>query len=203
MISLPTDRADWRLLGRTVRLVLGHPTYAVLAVVVGLLAAIGMSVTGNLRFVLRVLLSDNLGIGFKVEFLVAMLPFFGPQFDVAHGLAIYAIATLTGANVALLAYHLLEHEVSVEGSGGSAAGVVFGTLGAGCAACGPGILAGIVGLVGGAGVLANLPFEGLEFSMLAVVVLVLSMYWLAVGMRGGEIRGCPVDPERLGVSNGR
>ena len=194
MIDLPTERSDWRLLGRTVRLVLGHPTYAVFAIVVALLAAVGMSVTGNLRFVLRVLLSNNLGIGFKFEFLIVMLPFVGTQFDAVHGLAIYAIAALTGTNVALLAYHLFEHEVSIEGSGGSAAGVVFGTLGAGCAACGPGILAGIVGIVGGAGLLAALPFEGLEFSMLAVVVLVLSMYWLASGMRGGEIRGCPVEP---------
>lgn len=199
MIDLPTDRSDWRLLGRTVRLVLGHPTYALLAIVVGILAAIGMSVTGNLRFVLRVLLSGNLGIGFKFEFLVAMLPFVGPQFDALHGIAIYAIAALTGTNVAMLAYHLIEHEISLESSGGSAAGVVFGTLGAGCAACGPGILAGIVGLVGGTSLLTALPFEGLEFSMLAVVVLVLSMYWLASGMRGGEIRGCPVERSETGL----
>ncbi|AGN01822.1 hypothetical protein L593_09385 [Salinarchaeum sp. Harcht-Bsk1] len=197
MISLPTSRSDWRLLGRTIRLVLGHPSYLVFAIVVTTAVAILISVTQNLRFVVEVLLSDSLGLGFKVEFLTAMLPFLGPQYDATHGVLIYAVAGLTGANVALLAYHLLEHDLSVEGGGGSAAGVVLGTLGAGCAACGPGILAGIVGIVGGAGLLANLPYEGLEFSMLAVVVLVLSMYWLADGMRGGEIRGCPVDPEML------
>lgn len=199
MISLPTSRSDWRLLGRTARLVLGHPSYAAIGLLVGGVAAIGMSVSQNLRFVLRVLLSDGLGTGFKVEFLAAMLPFLGPQFDATHGVLVYAIAALTGANVAMLVYHLVEHDLSVESGGGSAAGVVLGALGAGCAACGPGILAGIVGIVGGAGVLANLPYEGLEFSMLAVVVLVLSMFWLAEGMRGGEIRGCPVEPGETGL----
>lgn len=199
MISLPTSRSDWRLLGRTIRLVLGHPTYLVLAIVVMALAAILMSVSQNLRFVVEVLLSDSLGFGFKFEFLTSMLPFLGPQYEATHGILIYAIGALTGANVALLAYHLIEHDLSVEGGGGSAAGVVLGTLGAGCAACGPGILAGIVGIVGGAGLLANLPYEGLEFSMVAVVVLVLSMFWLADGMRGGEIRGCPVEPGEMGL----
>jgi len=196
VISLPTSRSDWRLVGRTVRLVLGRPPYASFALLVGSLVAIGLSASQNLRFVVRVLVSAEVSIGFKVEFLSSLLPFLGPQFDAFHGTAIYAIAALTGVNVAVLAYHLLEHDLSVEGSGGSAAGVVFGTLGAGCAACGPGILAGVVGVVGGAGLLTALPFHGLEFSMVAVVVLLLSIYWLADGMRGGEIRGCPVDLDR-------
>lgn len=38
-----------------------------------------------------------------------------------------------------------------------------------------------------------LPFDGFEFVTLAAAVLLLSVFWLADGMRGGEIRGCPVD----------
>jgi hypothetical protein len=38
-----------------------------------------------------------------------------------------------------------------------------------------------------------LPLEGQEFSVLAIVVVVLSIYWIADGMRGGEINGCPID----------
>lgn len=194
MIDLPTSRADWRLLGRTIRLVLGGPRYLGFAMVVALLAAIAMSLTQNLQYNVDILLYGDLPLDTKLELVQLQLPFFGEAFDRNRGLLIYTIAALTGTNVAMLAYHVLEHDLSVEGSSGSAAGVVLGTIGAGCAACGPGILAGVVGIVGGAGLLANLPYEGLEFSMLAVVVLVLSMYWLAEGMRGGEIRGCPVDP---------
>jgi hypothetical protein len=52
---------------------------------------------------------------------------------------------------------------------------------------------GLLSLIGGAGLVTLLPLEGLEFGLLAAGVLVLSTYWLADGMRGGQIRGCPVD----------
>lgn len=194
MIDLPTSRGDWRLLARTIRLVLGHPSYLAQAFAIAVLAAVAMSLTQNLQYNVDILLYGDLPLETKLEVIQVQLPFFGESFDRERGVLIYTIAALTGTNVAMLTYHVFEHDLSVEGGSGSAAGVVLGTIGAGCAACGPGILAGVVGLVGGAGVLANLPYEGLEFSMLAVIVLVLSMYWLADGMRGGEIRGCPVDP---------
>jgi hypothetical protein len=52
---------------------------------------------------------------------------------------------------------------------------------------------GLLSLVGVSTSLLFLPLEGLEFALGAVVVLTLSIYWLADGMRGGEINGCPVD----------
>jgi hypothetical protein len=70
---------------------------------------------------------------------------------------------------------------------------VLGTLGAGCAACGSAVLAGLLSLVGGSGLLLLLPLDGLEFALGSGVVLLLSVFWLADGMRGGEINGCPVD----------
>jgi hypothetical protein len=35
--------------------------------------------------------------------------------------------------------------------------------------------------------------KGLEFTLVAPVTLLLSTYWLADGMRGGVVNGCPVD----------
>jgi hypothetical protein len=55
------------------------------------------------------------------------------------------------------------------------------------------ILLGVLSLLGIPSAALLLPFDGLEFAALAAVVLVLSIHWLADGMRGGEIRGCPVD----------
>ena len=105
-------------------------------------------------------------------------------------------AALIGANVALAVYHLREHGLSVRRGSGSLGGVLLGTLGAGCAACGSALIAGLLGLVGAAGLLTLLPLDGLEFALLALLVVVLSTYWLAEGMRGGEINGCPVDVPR-------
>ena len=166
MIGLPTRRADWRLMGRTARLVLGGPGYA---------------------------LTGALPPAARVELLVSQFPFVGPAFPPLQGSLLVAVAVLTGVDVTMATYHFREHGVSVREGGSSAAGVFLGTLGAGCAACGSAVLAGLLSLVGGSGLLLLLPLDGLEFALGASVVLLLSVYWLADGMRGGEIRGCPVD----------
>jgi hypothetical protein len=189
---LPTRRADWRLLGRTVWLVLGIPTYAVFALGTALVALSLFVFSQNVSFVSFVLTAPY-GVGTRVSILLELFPFVGTSYAPLTGLALVAVAGLTGVNIALVTYHVREHGLSVEQSGGSAVGVVLGLLGAGCAACGSAILAGVLSLVGGAGLVTLLPLEGLEFSLLAAAVLVLSMYWLADGMRGGRIRGCPVD----------
>lgn len=189
---LPTQRRDWRLLARTVWLVLTIPAYAALALVVALGTLSVFVVSQNLPLA-SFALTGPLPLDARLTILLELYPFVGTVYGPLTGLALLAVATLTGVNVALVAYHVREHGLAVERSGGSAVGVVLGVLGAGCAACGSAILAGVLSLVGATSLLTLLPLEGLEFSLLAAVVLVLSTYWLADGMRGGEIRGCPVD----------
>jgi hypothetical protein len=113
---------------------------------------------------------------------------------VLTGGALLVVSVLTGVNLAMVAYHVREHGLSPGGSGGSLAGVVLGALGAGCAACGSAVLAGVLSLVGASGLALLLPLDGVEFALFAAVALLLSMYWLADGMRGGMIGGCPVEP---------
>jgi hypothetical protein len=69
----------------------------------------------------------------------------------------------------------------------------LGVLGAGCAACGSAFLAGILTVFGAGAILTLLPLHGLEFALLALVAVVFSVFWIAEGMRGGEVAGCPVD----------
>lgn len=189
--SLPTRASDWRLLGRTVRLVLSIPAYAVLALVASLVALSLFVFSQNVELV-SFALSGQVGFGDGLTILLELYPFVGGSFTPIQGIGLVLVAVLAGVDIAFVTYHLREHGLSVKEGGGSAAGVVLGVLGAGCAACGSAILVGLLSLVGATGLLTLLPFEGLEFTALAVGVLVLSMYWLADGMRGGEIRGCPV-----------
>jgi hypothetical protein len=128
-----------------------------------------------------------------VDILLGLYPLFGTLYGPLTSVGLLVVAALTGVNVAMLTYHVREHGLSRGAGGGSAVGVALGVLGAGCAACGSAVLAGVLSLVGATGLLTALPLEGLEFTFLALVALVLSLYWLADGMRGGQIRGCPVD----------
>ena len=191
-VRLPTRRADWRLLAATARAVLAAPTYAAVAVVVALLALSAFVVSQNFALVGDLVVGGSLPLRARLVVLAELFPFVGTSFGVPAGVGLVAVAALVGVDVAMVAYHLREHRVTVRQGGSGAAGVLLGTLGAGCAACGPAILAGLLSLVGAAGLLTLLPFEGLEFTALSLVALVLSMYWLADGMRGGEIHGCPI-----------
>ncbi|WP_254545340.1 hypothetical protein [Halomarina pelagica] len=193
MVRLPTRARDWRLTARTVRLVLTVPVYALLALVV---AALGLTLfvlslsPGLFGFVA----GGALPLGDRLAILLSLYPFVGTEFGPLAGTLLVAVALLFGANVATLVYHLREHDLSAREGGASAVGLVLGTLGAGCAACGTAILAGVLSLFGLPAALTFLPLEGLEFALLALVALALSTYWLADGMRGGEVNGCPVDP---------
>jgi hypothetical protein len=189
---LPTRAEDWRLLGRTVRLVLGIPGYALLAVAAGLVALSLFVLSQNLSAV-GFALTGPLPLANRIDILLGLFPFLGTSFEPVTGAALVAVAVLSGVDIAVVVYHVREHGLSREAGGGSAVGVFLGVLGAGCAACGSAILVGLLSLFGAAGLVTALPLEGLEFTLLALGVLVLSLYWLADGMRGGEIRGCPVD----------
>ena len=188
--GLPTRGADWRLMGRTARLVLGGPGYALLAALAAV-AALSLFVFSLNLSLVEFALGGALGPAATVELLLQLYPFVGTAFPPLQGGLLVAVAALTGVDVAMAVYHVREHDLGVE-AGTGLVGVVFGTLGAGCAACGSAVLLGVLSLFG-VGTLTVLPLDGLEFAVLGLVVVLLSIYWLADGMRGGEIRGCPVD----------
>jgi hypothetical protein len=192
-LRLPTRAADWRRTGRTVRLVLGGPAYAALAVGVAALTLTGFVVSGNVALVVDVVVGGSLPVRARLAVLLGLYPFLGTTFASLQGLVLLFVAALAGVDLALVAYHLREHRLTPGEGGGSAVGVLLGALGAGCAACGSAVLAGLLSLVGVAGLSTRLPLDGLEFALLAAVALLLSIHWLADGMRGAEVRGCPVD----------
>jgi len=190
---LPTRRRDWQLMGRTARLVLTIPTYAVVGLT-GAFAGLTLFVaTQNLRPVLDLVLGGPLPLADRVTVLLGLYPFLGSIYGAVTGTLLFVLAALIGVDVAMVVYHLREHGLSAREGSTSAVGLVLGTLGAGCAACGTAILAGLLSLFGATGLVTLLPLEGGELSVVAIVVVVLSIYWLADGMRGGDINGCPID----------
>jgi hypothetical protein len=93
-----------------------------------------------------------------------------------------AIAVLFGVNVALLTYYIQKMRngltgLSITGLTGLG-GLVSGSLGIGCAACGTFIFTSVLTLFGAGGVLAYLPLGGEEFGLLGVALLLYSIYSL-------------------------
>lgn len=192
-LGLPTRRRDWRLMGRTVHLVLSLPKYTLLAVSYALLTLSVFVFARNLDILQQVILSGEIPLTARLQIFVEMFPGIGSAYTTEQTVLLVTTAALVGVNLTLITYHLLEHRGSLRGGSGSVGGVVLGTLGAGCASCGSALLVGVLSLFGASGVLAALPLDGLEFALLALVLLVLSIYWTAEGLRGGTIRGCPIE----------
>jgi hypothetical protein len=191
-IRLPTRTRDWRLMARTVRLVVTIPLYTLLALVSSFVGLTLFVLSQNLPLA-GFLLSGSLPLSSRFVILAEQYPFIGTNYGALQGVLLVVTALFIGINVAMVVYHLREHALSAAQGTTSVAGVILGTLGAGCAACGSAVLAGVLSLFGVTASLTVLPFEGLEFAALALVALVLSVFWLARGMRGGEINGCPVE----------
>lgn len=192
-VSLPTSRRDWEILGRTLWLVVTIPVYAVGAAVGAVAAMTLFVVSQNLQFAEFALTAGGLTLGDRVTLLGELYPFVGAIYSPAFSVALLVLSLLVGADLAMTAYHVRSGGLSGGESAGGILGVALATVGAGCAACGAALLTGLLSLVGAAGLLTLLPLEGLEIAVLAGVVLVLSMHWIAQGLRGGRIRGCPVD----------
>lgn len=190
---LPRDAADVRLVGRTARLVLSLPRYAALALGFGAAALTSFVVVQNVPLVADVVVGGSLPLAARATVLAELYPFVGGLYSLAQASVVVLVAVLVGVDLSMVAYHVREHGVSARGGGGSLAGVVLGALGAGCAACGTAVLAGLLSLVGVGGATLLLPFEGLELAVVAALSLLLSMYWLADGMRGGAVNGCPIE----------
>ena len=191
--GLPTTRADWRRAARTARLVLSVPRYAAVAAVA---AALGLTLfvfSLNVPLV-RFALAGALPLETRLTVLLHLYPFVGTAFDAVQGTLLVVVAALFGVDVAMVSYHLREAGVSLSAGGGSAVGALLGALGAGCAACGSALLVGLLSLVGVSASPVFLPLDGLEFALLALASLLLSIHWVAEGMRGGTVAGCPVDP---------
>jgi len=192
-VSLPTSARDWRTLARTLRLVLTIPRYAVGAAL-GAGAAMTLFVlTQNLQFAEFALTAGGLSLGDRLTLLGELYPFLGTIYGPTFSVALTVLAAFVGANLALTTYHVREHGLSGGESAGGVLGVALATLGSGCAACGAALLTGLLSLVGAAGIVTALPLDGLEVAIVAGLVLLLSTHWIAQGLRGGQINGCPVD----------
>lgn len=189
----PTEISDVRATGRTIRLVLSIPQYTVL-----FLASffVGLSVfvlSQNIELVQTTIFGGFMTLEQQFSVLIHLYPVIGTAFSPVKEAFLIASSGLFGINIAMVVYHFRENQVSIQGGTGSAIGAIFGTLGAGCAACGSVVLTGLLSFVGATSLLTVLPFDGLSFSALALLVFLFSIYWLADGMRNSTINGCPVD----------
>lgn len=191
--NLPTKKEDFYLIFVTIRLVLSIPKYLFLSLIIAFLSLTIFTVSQNLDFFFNSILGGFLPLENRLILFLELFPLIGAFYNISTGILLILLSVFIGINISLVVYHIFEHEFSASSGSVSLLGIVFGFLGAGCAACGSVLLLGILSLFGATSLILLLPFHGIEVSFIAFIALFLSTYWIADGMREGEIAGCPID----------
>jgi hypothetical protein len=180
-LNLPTRRADWEYTASVVRGVITRPVYAVLTLVVSFVAVTVFVLPGNVSLVTNIVVFGDAPLLARLSVLADLYPFFGLK--PGRSILLVVAALLVGINVSVLVHGYRNGNIG--GAGGSAVGTTLATLGAGCAACGSALLAAFFSTTAVAGTLALLPFEGLEFLVISLLILAVSTYWTADATREG------------------
>ena len=92
---------------------------------------------------------------------------------------LFTLVVLAGMNVSLFTYYLKRRLALGREMGMSLFGIILGLVGVGCASCGSVVLSSIFGLGATAGFLSLLPFRGLEFGFISIILLAVSITLIA------------------------
>lgn len=150
-----------------------------LTVIVAVLVFLTIILLPNISLIKMVLTDRSVTISDKFNLLVGLSGSVTTNLTPLSALYGAVIAVFVGINVASIAY-LLRSGIAFGGLKNSwfgLAGLGFGTIGVGCAACGPIVATAVLGTAGGS-LLASLPYGGFELSLVGLLLLGISNYLL-------------------------
>ena len=156
--------------------ILCSPTYIVLALILSTLVFVFSVWLPNWELIRNVVFSSNTAFFDKITFLWNSLGAITTNFSGSSATLLVVISVLFGLNISLTVYYFKRRITFQKAGGMSVAGMLVGLIGIGCASCGSVILATFLGVGAAAAFTGFLPFGGQEFSILAIIILVVSLY---------------------------
>ncbi len=163
----------------SLKIVFQKPRYSVLTLVVALLMFSVSLWLPNRDLINYILTSDAFSGSTKIKILGGTFASFQTLFTLPMQTTILLTSFLAGVNIALLIYYIRRRTKLEKSVGVSVLGMISGFFGVGCASCGSVLLSSLFGLSATAGFLGILPFHGLEFGLLGIALLMLSIFLVA------------------------
>jgi hypothetical protein len=154
--------------------------YSITALIVTLLVISGLLLLPYAPLINQVI-SSGADVWDKMTFVLSLYATIYTKFHWYGIINLIMISILFGINVALIIYYIKQRRVKSGSVGLSLAGMgglVSSLLGIGCASCGSVIVVSVLGLFGASGILLLLPFQGAEFAVLGLFMLLFSIYYL-------------------------
>ena|SRR3989338_4242727 len=147
----------------------------------------------NIPLVTGILTADFFTIGFKTKLTLLLTISALLNTSILTLFLLISVSVLFGINISFFVFYFARRGLaSKKEAGGVLAGVTSGLFGAGCASCGGLLLSSILSSVGAAGILVFLPLAGEELTILGIVFLILSIFWLSKSIQTSGI--CEVQP---------
>jgi len=186
------------MITQALRCVFRKWSYILITVVVALVVFVFATWLPNLGLIWKIIVAPSAPLLNKAKILTNLVGSIQTNFTVFSALYTIAIAVLFGVNAAMVTYYVnlrkrLSRQVGQASVAAGLGGLASGFLGIGCAACGTFVLGPILSFVGATGFFALLPFDGQEFGMFGVGMLVFSIFLVAKKIR--EPLVCPVAAE--------
>lgn len=158
--------------------VFGGRRYLIAAVLIAVAVFIFMVLLPNWRLVAVIIGSSSVSWFERFFIIAGIAGSAGNIFGVYYSVYIVLVSILFGVNSTLVFYYLGRQNRLSHGGGviASASGLATGILGVGCTACGSIALSPLLALIGAGGIAAFLPLGGKEFSVVGIILLILSMF---------------------------
>jgi hypothetical protein len=167
------------LASRSLRVVFSRPAYIILAIIIALIFFSASILVPKYELLVYIFTSGLFDAGAKFQIFWSLLTSLKTNFTLISIIFIIILSILFGINITTLIFYFKKRIASYNAAGSSILGMISGFLGIGCVSCGSVVLSAIFGFSATVTFLSFLPFGGLEFGVLGVFALFLSIYLIA------------------------
>lgn len=175
------------ILGKVYR----KPVYLFLTIFVGLLTVAFVVLAPNAKLIFQFITNEGFVAGFAL--VANLLRSIGENLTTLSAIITILLGVLLGMNISLLVHKIRQsRKPGVSAVATSGLGVFIGLLGVGCAACGTALLSALLPLAGIGAVITFLPFGGLELQILALALLVFSIWRLVKDLAAPAVCEVPL-----------
>lgn len=160
--------------------------FVALAIISAVVIGVGIIWLSSHQLIRFTLTSDIFSWSAKLKILWTSLGMYATNFTLASQIMIVLVALLSGINIAMLVFYFKRRMAVSGAAGASGFGLVVGTLGVGCSACGSVILSSLIGITSASVLVSALPLRGAEFGIMSIALIGLSTYWIAKKIQSPE-----------------
>jgi len=138
-------------------------------------------------YIVFVFSSGLFSFGYSMFLVAKAYLFFYKGFTAITLFNLILVAVLVAIDLALLLFYLRKRIKSEKVFGRSVFSVLIGVIGVGCSSCGSIILSSFIGISVTSTIFGFLPWHGVEINILSVVILLVSIYLIALKINNPNV----------------